>query len=45
MMAKTKTAADNLCERLIQWGADRGSGRAKEGVRGMVREFVHPEKG
>ena len=38
-MAKP-TAADNLCERLVEWGYTG----AAEGVREMVHEFVHPER-
>ena len=35
-MAKTKTAADNLCERLIEWGTDTIYGFPGDGINGIL---------
>ena len=35
-MAKTKTAADNLCERLIEWGTTTIYGFPGDGINGIL---------
>ena len=35
-MARTKTAADNLCERLIEWGTDTIYGFPGDGINGIL---------